>query len=166
MRLIRHEPLRMRHEYDRTYRSDGRLEGVIVTRKDIEDRYDMKEIWRTTKWLTEQTDDGCARLDFTVYCMLTKLSKRVLMRDELAQLDEENVDRLFKKKPRELLSESTHSDMRKYVFKCWKIYEKFNMLEFTKVKYTKTFRVGRRGRTYTYYETAVRLTEKGKTVEV
>jgi hypothetical protein len=89
----------------------------------------------------------------------------VLLNEELHQVENESVG-LFKMKPRELLSDCTYEAIRKYVFKCWKEYEKFNMLTFTKVKYTKTFGWGRRKRSYTYRETAVKLTEKGKTVNV
>jgi hypothetical protein len=165
MNIIRHEPLKMRHEYEREYRSDGTTRCVKVGRKDIEELFDMKEIWRTTKWLTEQTEHGCARFDFTVYCMATKIAKRVLLNEELHQVENESTG-LFKTKPRELLSDCTYEALRKYVFKCWKVYEKFNMLTFTKVKYTKSFGWGRRRRSYTYRETAVKLTEKGKGVEV
>jgi hypothetical protein len=164
-RIIRHEPLKMRHEYERRYDSKGRTLDVTVSRKDIEELIDIKEVWRTSKWLTEQTEHGCARLDFTVYCLATKIAKRVLLGEELKQVEEESVG-LFKKKSRELLSNGTMEQIRKYVFKSWKLYEKFNMLTFTKVKYTKTFGLGRRRRSYTYRETAIKLTEKGRGVVV
>lgn len=165
MPIIRHEPLKNRNEYKREYRSDGTTRCVKVSRKDIEELFDIKEIWRTSKWLSEQTEHGCARLDFTVFCMATKIAKRVLLNEEKEQVEKENTG-LFKKKPRELLSDETMRQITKYVFKCWKLYEKFNMLEFTKVSYSKSFGCGRRRRSYTYHETAIKLTEKGKKVEV
>lgn len=164
MRYIKHEPLKLRTEHRRYYNDDDTVREIDVLRKDIEELFDIKEIWRTTKWLTEQTEHGCARFDFTIYCMATKIAKRVLTGEELKELEEHNnKTKLFKKKEREMLSDSTYDAIRKYVFKCWKEYEKFNMLTFTKVKYTRSF--GRR-RSYTYRETAVKLTEKGKGVEV
>ena len=165
MPIIRHEPLKYRTEYERGYRNDGTTIYVKVSRKDIENLIDLKEIWRTSKWLTEKTEHGCARLDFTIYCIATKIAKRVLLNEEEKQCKQESIC-LFKKKPRELLSDCTYEQIRKYVFKSWKIYEKFGMLEFTKVRYSKSFGWGRRRRSYTYHETAIKLTEKGKKVEV
>lgn len=165
MTIIKHKPFKFRTEYERKYGMNDKLVAVTVSREDIEELFDMKEIWRTTKWLTEQTTHGCARFDFTVYCMATKIAKRVLTNDEMADVESRG-EGIFKTKPRELLCEDTYNALRKYVFKCWKVYEKFSMLEFTKVKYTKSFGWGRRKRSYTYRETAVKLTEKGKKVEV
>ena len=165
MRLIKHKHLILRTEHRRYYNDDDTVREVEVLREDIEELFDVKEIWRTTKWLTEQTEHECARFDFTVFCMLTKLAKRVLTGEELDIVEKKSVG-LFKMKPREMLSYSTHEAMKKYVFKCWKEYEKFNMLQFTKVRYTKSFGWGRRRRSYVYRETAVKLTEKGKKVEV
>jgi hypothetical protein len=165
MTIIKHEPLKLRTEYEREYRSDGTTRTVNVSRKDIEELIDVKEVWRTSKWMSEQKEHGCARFDFVIYCIATKIAKRVLLNKEVDQCEKESVG-LFKKKPRELLSDDTYEQIRKYVFKSWKLYEKFNMLEFTKVKYSKSFGWGRRKRRYTYHETAIKLTEKGKKVEV
>lgn len=165
MNIIKHKPLKYRTEYVREYSNTGKLMSIKVSREDIGELFDMKEIWRTTKWLTEQTEHGCARFDFTVYCMATKIAKRVLTNDEMHEIENESVG-LFKTKPREKLSDCTYNAIKKYIWKCWKTYEKFNMLEFTKVVYTKSFGWGRRRRSYRCKETAVKLTEKGKKVDV
>jgi hypothetical protein len=165
-RVITHEPLKSRSEYKRTYRANGKLRDVEVSRKDIENIISNKIVWNTTKWLCEQQEHGCARFDFTVYAIATKISKMVLTNKEIAQAEEESVG-FFQKKPREFLSTETMEQIKKYVYRCWKEFEQYNMVSFTKVRYKRSFKVGRRRRkTYTYKETAVKLTDKGKKVNV
>lgn len=162
--IIKHN-VKHRTEYQRNFYEDGELENIHLTREDIEDMIDTKEIWRTIQWLCKNVHHGCARFDFTVYAIATKISKRVLTGEEVKMIEEKSQG-LFKMKERELLSVETYDSIRKYVFKSWKLFEKYNMVEFTKVSYSRTFGRGRRRRSYTYKETAVKLTEKGKNVNV
>jgi hypothetical protein len=156
------EESKHRTEYKREYYEfNGNLRSVEVDKKSVEDMITKQEVWRTTKWLCEQKEHGCARLDFTRMAIATKVAKRVLTQSERDKLVERGV------KDREVMSYETNDAIMRYVFKCWKEFEKYNMLTFTKVKYTRTFRRGRRYRqTYTYRETAVKLTEKGEGVVV
>jgi hypothetical protein len=162
--IIKHN-VKERTEYKRNFYEDGLLRDIHVSRKDVEDIIDKKEVWRTVQWLCKNVHHGCARFDFTVYAIATKIAKRVLTGEEKKMVENESLG-LFKKKERELLSLETYEAIRKYTFKCWKEFETYNMVEFTKVSYTRTFGRGRRRRSYTYKETAVKLTEKGKNVVV
>jgi hypothetical protein len=162
--LIKHKVLN-RMEFKRNYYEDGRIRDIEISRADIEELIDKKEVWRTVVWLCNNVHHGCARFDFINYAIATKIAKRVLTGEEKKYVEEKSKG-LFKLKERELLSYSTYEALKKYVFKCWKEFETYNMVTFTKVSYTKTFGRGRRRRTYTYKETAIKLTEKGKNVVV
>jgi hypothetical protein len=162
--IIKHN-VKNRTEYNRNFYDDGKLRDVDVSRVDIEDLIDKKEVWRTVKWLCGNVHHECARFDYIIFAIATKIAKRVLTGEEKKYIEEKNKG-LFKTKEREYLSHSTYEALRKYVFRCWKEFEKYNMVTFTKVKYNRTFGRGRRRSTYTYKETAVKLTEKGKNVNV
>ncbi|MDX5885022.1 hypothetical protein [Bacillus cereus group sp. BfR-BA-00999] len=160
---IKHE-VKSRLDYKRNYYDDDSLRSVEVSRADIEDLIDMKGIWATTQWMCKQKEHSCARYDFVCMAVGTKVAKLVLTGDEKKKIAEQS--EIFKEKEREYLSEDTMQAIKKYVFRCWKIFEQYKMLEFTKVTYTKSFGRGRRRRTYRYKETAVKLTEKGLNVEL
>lgn len=162
--IIKHN-VKYRAEYQRNYREDGELKDIHVTRNEIEDLIDKKEVWRTVTWLCKNVHHGCARYDFICFAIATKIAKRVLTGEEKKFVEEQSSG-IFKTKERDLLSFETMEAIKKYVFKCWKEFETYKMIEFTKVSYTKTFGRGRRRRSYTYKETAVKLTEKGKNVNV
>jgi hypothetical protein len=162
--LIKHN-VKNRADYTRNFYDDGKLRDIDISRADIEDLIDKKEVWRTVQWLCKNVHHECARFDYIIYAIATKIAKRVLTGEEKKMVEEKSKG-LFKMKERELLSYPTYEALKKYVFRCWKEFEKYNMVTFTKVKYNRTFGRGRRRSTYTYKETAVKLTEKGKNVNV
>ena len=100
--IIKHN-VKERTEYNRNYYEDGKIKDIDISRTDIEDIIDKKEVWRTVQWLCKEVHHGCARFDFINYAIATKIAKRVLTGEE-KKYCEERSQSLFKLKERELLS--------------------------------------------------------------